>query len=71
MITFFSIRWWRDIHPSPMVETGGLAPSMRPALWTCVAVFMLLFVYLLRRRFFLEEARQELDSLERKADLAR
>ncbi len=64
-IVWFSIRWWRDIHPSPMVETGGLAPSMRPALWTCVAVFML------RRRFFLEEARQELDSLERKADLAR
>ena len=31
-IVWFSIRWWRDIHPSPMLETGGLAPSMRPAL---------------------------------------
>jgi heme exporter protein C len=70
-IVWFSIRWWRDIHPSPMVETGGLSPAMRPALWTCVAVFMILFVYLLRRRFFLEQARLELDSLERRADLAR
>ena len=58
-IVWFSIRWWRDIHPSPMVETGGLSPAMRPALWTCVAVFMILFVYLLRRRFFLEQARLE------------
>jgi heme exporter protein C len=70
-IVWFSIRWWRDIHPSPMVETGGLSPSMRPALYTCVAVFMILFVYLLRRRFFIEQARLELDSLERRADLAR
>jgi len=70
-IVWFSIRWWRDIHPSPMLETGGLAPAMRPALWTCLAAFLLLMVYLIRRRFHLEEIRQEVEWLERQADLAR
>lgn len=65
-IVWFSIRWWRDIHPSPMLETGGLSPQMRPALWTCVAVFQILFVYLARRRFFLESARQEIEMLQRR-----
>jgi len=69
-IVWFSIRWWRDIHPSPMLETGGLAPAMRPALWTCWAVFQILFVYLLRRRFFLESIRQDVELLQRRVDLA-
>ncbi len=70
-IVWFSIRWWRDIHPSPMLETGGLSPAMRPALWTCVTAFMILFVYLLRRRFYLENFRRDVESLERSADLLR
>jgi heme exporter protein C len=70
-IVWFSIRWWRDIHPSPMVETGGLSPAMRPALWTCLIVFQMLLLYLMRRRFFLERARQDIEWLERRADLAR
>ncbi len=70
-IVWFSIRWWRDIHPSPMLETGGLSPAMRPALWTCWAVFQVLFVYLLRRRFFLESTRQDVEWLQRRVDLVR
>jgi heme exporter protein C len=70
-IVWFSIRWWRDQHPSPMLESGDLSPAMRPALWTCLAAFLILLVYLIRRRFFLESARLELERLERKADLAR
>jgi heme exporter protein C len=69
-IVWFSIRWWRDIHPSPMLETGGLAPSMRPALLVCWAVFQLLLIYLIRRRFFLEAAREEVEWLARRVDLA-
>jgi heme exporter protein C len=64
-IVWFSIRWWRDIHPAPMLETGGLSPSMRPALLLCWVVFQLLFVYLLRRRLSLEQARQDVDDLAR------
>ena len=69
-LVWFSIRWWRDIHPSPMLETGGLSPSMRPALWVCWAAFQLLMIYLLRRRYCLESMRSELERLERQADAA-
>ncbi len=70
-LVWFSIRWWRDIHPSPMLETGGLSPSMRPALWVCLAAFQILLIYLLRRRFCLESMRTEVERLERQADLLR
>jgi len=66
-LVWFSIRWWRDLHPSPMLETGGLAPSMRPALWISWAAFQFLLVYLLRRRFCLESMRDELERLQRLA----
>jgi heme exporter protein C len=67
-LVWFSIRWWRDIHPAPMLETGGLAPSMRPAFLVCALVFQILLVFLLRRRFYLESMRSEMESLERQAD---
>jgi heme exporter protein C len=70
-IVWFSIRWWRDLHPSPMIETGGLAPEMQPALWTCAAVFLLLFIYLLRRRLFLETARHDVEMLGRRIEMSR
>lgn len=70
-LVWFSIRWWRDHHPSPMLETGGLAPSMRPALWVCWLAFQFLLLYLLRRRFYLESMRNELEGLERQADIVR
>jgi heme exporter protein C len=65
-LVWFSIRWWRDIHPSPMLETGGLSPSMRPAFYVCLAVFQIFLLYLLRRRFYLESMRDELETFERR-----
>jgi heme exporter protein C len=65
-IVWFSIRWWRDIHPSPMLETGGLSPSMRPAFYICALVFNILMIYLIRRRYFLEMARHDIERLERR-----
>jgi heme exporter protein C len=67
-LVFFSIRWWRDLHPSPMLETGGLAPSMRPAFWISWAAFEFLLVYLVRRRFYLECMRDEVERLQRLAE---
>jgi heme exporter protein C len=67
-LVWFSIRWWRDLHPSPMLETGGLSPSMRPAFWVCCIAFQLLLVYLIRRRFCLESIRNEVEELERQAE---
>ncbi len=66
-LVWFSIRWWRDIHPSPMLETGGLSPSMRPAFLICWVAFQFLLIYLLRRRFYLESMRDELERLTRLA----
>jgi len=65
-LVWFSIRWWRDLHPSPMLETGGLAPEMRPALWVCIAAYMLLLLFLVRRRYYLECARREVELLARR-----
>ena len=62
---WFSIRWWRDIHPEPMLESGGLAPAMRPAFLTCLAAFMLLMIYILRRRFFLATIEDDVEELAR------
>ncbi len=70
-LVWFSIRWWRDIHPSPMLETGGLSPAMRPAFLICLAAFQLLLLYLLRRRFYLQSMSTELEWLERQADTIR
>jgi len=66
-LVWFSIRWWRDIHPSAMLEGGGLSPAMRPAFLVCLIAFQLLLIYLLRRRFFLESLRDQLEELERQA----
>lgn len=70
-LVWFSIRWWRDIHPSPMLESGSLAPSMRPALWVCLLTFQILLVYLLRRRFYLEKMRSGIESMARNVDIIR
>ena len=67
-LVWFSIRWWRDIHPSPMLESGGIDPAMRPAFWACLAAFELLLVYLLRRRYALESLEEELERLGRLAE---
>lgn len=64
-LVWFSIRWWRDIHPSPMLESGGLSPSMRPAFYVCLAAFQLLMIYLLRRRFTIESMRDDVEGIAR------
>jgi heme exporter protein C len=76
-IVWFSIRWaatnpkWRGLHPNAMIETGKLDPAMWPAFLTCIVAFVILLIYLIRRRFFLEMARLEGERLERIADLSR
>lgn len=70
-LVWFSIRWWRDIHPSPMLETGGLASSMLPAFLICIAAFLILFLYLVRRRFYLERMKDEVEGMVRRIDTLR
>jgi heme exporter protein C len=70
-LVWFSIRWWRDLHPAPMLETGGLSPAMRPSFFVCMAAFLVLLIFLLRRRYYLQSMRDDLEWLERQADTAR
>ena len=68
-LVWFSIRWWRDIHPSPILESGGLSSAMRPAFLTCLAAFLLLLIYILRRRFFLAAMEDDVEELAREITL--
>ena len=61
-IVYFSIRWWRTIHPQPVLmggEGSGLHPKMLYTLLFSVAVFFILYTYLMVMRLRLEKTRQQ------------
>jgi heme exporter protein C len=63
-LTFFSIRWWRTIHPVLFdADNFGLSAGMRPAFFFSLAAFTLLFVVLLLYRMRLEETKEEVEEL--------
>jgi len=46
-IVFMSIRWWRTLHPSPVIAGGqgsGLAPEMLRTLMVCLLAFSILYI---------------------------
>ncbi|MBO9370512.1 MAG: cytochrome c biogenesis protein CcsA [Chloroflexi bacterium] len=64
-LSWFSIRWWRTIHPD--ILTGGgemtLTPRMVQTLLVSLAAFTLLYVTLLRQRIRLERFADALAAL--------
>ena len=53
-IVYMSVRWWRTLHPSPVIGGGdgsGLAPKMVTTLMICLFAFSLLFTTLLILRY--------------------
>ena len=64
-IVWFSVEWWRSLHPTPSVTNpgGGMPPEMLSALLVSVAAFTVFYVVLLRQRMQLELAVAELGSL--------
>ncbi|MCC7429409.1 cytochrome c biogenesis protein CcsA [bacterium] len=65
-INYFSIRWWRTQHPSPVIgggENSGLSPEMKIAFFTCLLTFTLLYALLLLKKIKLEKAKDEVDYL--------
>jgi heme exporter protein C len=64
-IVYMSIRWWRTLHPGPVIGGGagsGLAPEMLLALMTALAAFTLLlatclvlYYNILKMQYKLEE----------------
>jgi heme exporter protein C len=66
-IVFMAIRWWRTQHPSPVLETGGLAPEMRLPFWLNVFVFLLIGAAITLVRLDQEDTQRELEGLRRHA----
>lgn len=63
---YFSIRWWRTLHPAPVIagESGsGLAPEMLLTLLVCLVTFMCLFTYLLQQRIALAQMERDLEQI--------
>jgi heme exporter protein C len=53
-IVYYSVQWWRSIHPSPVVgplaEAGALEPVMLAILLFSLLTFLVLFLHLLLLR---------------------
>lgn len=65
-IVYMSIRWWRTLHPSPVIAGGegsGLASEMRLTLFVCLAAFTFLYITLLMLSYRISQLRMEIDSL--------
>jgi heme exporter protein C len=66
-IVYFSIRWFRTQHPSPIFlgdDGSGLDPSMRPAFWWNVAAWTMWGAFILAVRILIERRRQHVAQLE-------
>lgn len=66
-IVYYSVQWWRSIHPSavvgPLAESGALPPIMQVILLFSFVTFLALFLYLLVERVALRNAEDQLRSL--------
>ena len=67
-IVYFSIHWWRTLHPSAVIGGGdgsGLAPEMLTTLMVCLGAFTILFVTLLTLRYQSEKTLTEFSRLKK------
>ncbi len=66
-VVYYSVVWWQNIHPQPVVQPGdlNLTGSMGIVLLISMLVFTLLLFYLISRRFLLEKSTSELAVMKR------
>lgn len=66
-IVYFSIRWWRGIHPI-VIRKGhiGLAAGMVPPLLISIAGFILLSLAIVRERAAIESTSRDIENLSRR-----
>ncbi|UYG98087.1 cytochrome c biogenesis protein [Cytobacillus firmus] len=63
-IVYFSVKWWRTIHPKVIDEQGVHMPvEMAQTLFFSIISFQLLFFMLLIYRFFLERQKEKIKEL--------
>lgn len=72
-IVYFSIRWWRTIHPQPVImggEGSGLHPDMSYTLMISMMTFFVLYFYMLLGRLRLERSREKVKEMKKELALA-
>lgn len=65
-LVYMSIRWWRTLHPGPVIgggESSGLAPEMLRALMITLFAFSLLYAILLWLRVQLVALSRQVEAL--------
>lgn len=75
-ITHYSVRWWRTLHPDPVIMTeaglgSNLPSSMMAAFGLGLGAFLLLFATLFLLRLRLERQERRLRALHHAVDEAR
>ena len=52
-----SVRWWRTLHPAPIVERAdpALPPAMLQAMFVALLAFLILYAFLTLQRFRVEQ----------------
>ena len=62
-IVYYSVQWWRSVHPGPVVgplaEQGSLDGTMLAVLLFSFLTFIVLFLYLLLERMALRDAEDQ------------
>jgi heme exporter protein C len=70
-LVFFSIRWWRTQHPSPVIMGGsgsGLDPTMNKVFFFNVLAMHVFAAFLIVERYVLESMKHDVDLLQREAE---
>lgn len=64
-IIYYSVEWWRGLHPKVLKVSGGqgLDPAMEQALALCSVTFLLLFVLLLLLRVRVGRLQDDVETL--------
>lgn len=65
-IVHMSVRWWRTLHPDPIVARAE-GPDLPMTMWYtvlyCIVVFTVLALFLVRQRLQIDELRENLIAL--------
>ncbi|HLG51572.1 MAG TPA: cytochrome c biogenesis protein CcsA [Chloroflexota bacterium] len=67
-IVQMSVVWWRTLHPQPVIEEGGLPPSMLVTMLISLLAFTLFYIVVMRQRLRIELMRDEIERLLEEAE---
>jgi heme exporter protein C len=66
-IVYYSVQWWRSIHPAavvgPLAEPGALNPTMLAILLFSFLTFAVLFLYLVLERMALRDTEDQIRAM--------